>query len=198
MSLRQAVVVGATPDGDAWVDDLLASLGDCPWPVEVHRTREWELATIAWAARRWDEYVFLPQSTVVLAARLFERAFTEHAEWSVSLASAQKRSFRMYLGKYRSAAVVELGVPTVPDKAAAIHQETAWCGDYATLEAGRQRLVSIGGPLDHTDRLEHRHGRLNMVVENEYLRRWKGTAHQDPDDSPSVQTAIQVLAGGGR
>lgn len=173
--MQQAIVIGATPDGLPWVSDLMASLKGCRWPIEVHETWDFELSTIAWAGQRYDEFVFLPQTTEVLDQRLFELCFLTHRGRSVNLGTAQEMQFRMYLGKYRADALNQIAIPRVTSKREAVHWEVVWCKGYAWAEATRDRLVSVGGPLEHSDVFEQRHGRLNMVVENEFLRRLKGT-----------------------
>lgn len=175
MPLRQAIVVGAVDATSPWLADLRASLAGCRWPVDVHVTRDWELHSIGYGALRWDEFVFLPESTIVRDLDVFERCFVEHAGRSVNLGTAQGLRFRMYLGKYRAAAVGTLGVPWVGGKGEAIQQEVTWCTAYAEAEAAAGLLADVGGPMEHTDVREDRHGRVNMVVGNEYLVRYKGT-----------------------
>lgn len=173
--MRVAVAIGATKLGSPWLADLLDSLRDCRWPIEVNVTANWELATIGWAAERFDEFIFLPESTVVTDPSFIDRCFTEHKGAGVNLGTAQGLKFRMYLGKYRAVAVNAIGVPVVHNKAEAIGREVDWCIKYANYERENGRLVSLGGPLEHTDVREFRHGRTNMVVANEYLVRYKGT-----------------------
>jgi hypothetical protein len=171
---RAAVVIGAVSEDSPWLPALLDSLDGCRWPVVVNYTRDWELATIAWAARKYDEFIFLPESTVVLDQAYIDRCFTAEAGHAVNLGTAQGMKFRMYLGKYVAENVQMVGVPPVASKMQAIEQEVHWCVRYAKFEE-RRGLTSLGGPLEHTDVREWKHGRENMVVENEWLRKWKGT-----------------------
>jgi len=186
--LNVTVVIGATGAGSPWLPDLLASLDGCRWPVAVHYTRDWELATFAWAAERYDEFVFLPQSTVVLDQRVFDRCFEDYEGYGVNLATAQRRPFAMYLGKYRSEVVRAQGVPVVADKADAVLHESQWCMEYARREEANGKLVTVGGPMEHTEVFEERHGRLNMVVQNEYLQRLKSCW-----DAASLNRVIREL-----
>lgn len=174
-----AIVIGRTPDlvGSLWTDDLLQSLDGCRWPIAVHQTWDFELSTIKWATRQnLAEFVFLPASTVVKDLAVFDRAFGEYAGKSVNLGGVQEGyRFRMYLGKYLTRSVLTLGVPPVTSKWGAVQQECVWCETYARQEECVGGLATVGGNLDHTDVFEDRHGRLNMVVGNEYLQRYKGT-----------------------
>lgn len=175
-------MIGATPDevGVGWTCDLLDSLTGSPYDVIVHQTWDFELSTINYVVTEpelaeVEEFIFLPQSTVVKDLDLLRICFEEHAGYSVNLANAQGFHFRMYLGKYLRDSVLELGVPEVRSKWDAVHQELTWGSAYFAQEFHADRLVDVGGNLEHTDVFEQRHGRLNMVVENEYLRRYKGT-----------------------
>ena len=180
--MNVAVVIGRTPDdaGAAWTADLLASLDGCAWPVEVNQTWDFELATIAWAARHLDEFVFLPAATVVKDLAVFDLAFGDLAGKSVNLGGVQQGyRFRMYLGKYLASSVLELGIPTVTSKAMAVEQELRWGEDYAQQEEHAGRFAELGGSFQISDATSEgqveRHGRTNLVVENQYLRRYQGT-----------------------
>ncbi len=187
-----AIVIGSVSRDSPWLADCVHSLVGCHYPVHAHFTRQFELDTIGWAAKQFDEFVFLPESTVVLDQQVFDWCFEEFKGSSVNLGTAQGLRFRMYLGKYRAEPVNMMGVPEVRDKWDAVNFESSWCLAYASLEAAAGRLVDFGGPLEHTTNFVERHGRRNMVVENEYLRRFKGSY-----DHPSVEQAVERIAAGG-
>ncbi len=165
-----AVVIGAVSRESPWLIDCLASLDGCGWPVMVNVTVNWELTTIDWASWQYDEFVFLPESTVVLDQAVFDRCFGDYAGRSVSLAWAQGGPFRMYMGKYRSEVVRRAGVPTVRSKYEAIAYEWDWGQRYSAADGA---VVNLGAPLEHTDRFVEKHGRTNMVVANEFFERFK-------------------------
>ena len=189
--MTQAVVIGATRGDSPWLTDLLLTLDGCRWPVVVHLTRAFELDSIGWAARWFDEYVFLPESTRVLDPSLFDRCFTDQHGMSVDLGRAQGGHFRMYLGKYLAASVQSLGVPTVANKHDAVERESEWGERYYRHEVAAGRYAVIGGTLEHTSRFEDRHGRTNMIVSNEYLERFKGSW-----DGESLRHAAERVARG--
>ena len=187
-----AVVIGATRGDSPWLADLLPTLDGCRWPVVVHLTRGFELATIGWAAEWFDEYVFLPESSRVLDLTVFDRCFGDHAGVSVSLGRAQGGEFRMYLGKYLAASVRALGVPSVGSKEEAVQYEGgAWCGRYREREEAARRFARVGGPMEHTNEFVERHGRVNMIVRNEHLERWKGSW----DWQSMTDAAARIAAG---
>lgn len=175
------IVIGRTPDetGAEWTKELLASLEDCQYPIQIHETWDFELATIAWAAERFPEFVFLPASTIVKNLSVFMLCFEVYKHKSVSLGQQGVPRFRMYLGKYLASSVKAMAPPPVTTKLEAIHQEDRWCEQYAINEDAHDRLVILGGPMNHTETFVDKHGRQNMVVENEFLRRFKGTWRLD-------------------
>jgi hypothetical protein len=164
---NKGIVVGITADGDPWVDQLIATL-DTDYPVVT--TCAWELAAITAAALTFDEFVFLPQSTEVLDNGLWEVLFEEQSGVSVSL-SQFPGPFGMYLGKYRREVLRQITLPEVTSKSEAIYWEIRWAVPYITVEPDYMALDD----LPHSEVFEERFGRTNMVCENRWLRRWKGS-----------------------
>lgn len=165
-----AIVIGATHPDSPWMTDLKASIPlAAPAEVWASITPKFELSSIRWASERFEEFVFLPESTLVLDPTVFDRCFGEFAGMSVDLANQPDT---MYLAKFRSAAVHD--VPEVHDKLEAVRYEREWMGAYLAAEEAAGKLAHLGRPMLHSNVFEERHGRLNMVVENEYLRRYKG------------------------
>lgn len=165
--MRQGIVVGTTADGKRWVDQLMATL-DTSYPVV--QICAWELEAIAYGAGRFDEFVFLPQSTEILDNDLWRVVFEEHVGESVSLAQ-HPSTFGMYLGKYRSEILRCMEMPAIHSKGDAIHWEDRWFLPYLAIEPDVVRFDD----LPHSDRFEEKFGRMNMRVENRWLRRWKGS-----------------------
>lgn len=165
-----AIVIGTSKGREGWLGDCLASLAGVDLPVTALYSEDFELSVIAWAAELYDEFIFVPDSTIFLRpGELVEECFTHRLHLGVSL-SQFPGPFGMYLGKYVSAVVRAVGVPYVADKVAAVRYETVWTRQYAA-EAPWEPL----GTLGHTDVFEERHGRLNMVCENHWLRRYKAS-----------------------
>lgn len=165
--MTQGIVIGTTADGSRWVDQLYATLRcECP----VVKVCAWELDCIAYGAERFDEFVFLPQSTEIIDNDLWRLVFTEHKGRSVSLAQ-HPTTFGMYLGKYRSAILRAIDIPAVHNKHDAIYWEDRWMLPYLELEPD---VVTLGD-LPHSNVFAEKFGRLNMVVESPWLRRYKGS-----------------------
>lgn len=175
-------MIGAFPGDPAWLDDLMATI-DTSYPVMVDKTRDFELHSIARGAQEFDEFIFLPHSTQVLDNSLWSLAFEKYAGTSVSL-SQSPVPFGYYLGKYLAKDVEKVGCPAVHNKAEAIGYESAWTATYREATGPYVAL----GDLPHTDVFVERHGRRNMVVESQWLRRYKSCW-----DGPSQEREISRL-----
>lgn len=176
------IVIGAARDRSGWLAGLLATV-DTDYPVVIDWTWEFELHSIALGARSFQEFVFLPYSTEVLDNGLWGLVFDRYQGTAVSL-SQTPGPFGMYMGKYLADDVGRLGCPTVPSKEAAVELEVDWCRGYAELH----RYVTLGD-LPHSGIFVERHGRLNMVVENAWLRRFKGSWDVDSVDREVARLA---------
>jgi hypothetical protein len=162
------IVIGAQ-SGGPWLKDLLRSLHGCGYPRSIVLTHEWELEAIKQGAELYEEFVFLPQSTIVTDNALWDIVFKDYKGTGVSLSNTPG-PFGMYIGKYKSAIVKHIGCPYIPSKEEAIRQEILWCNRYAYQEY----YVPLAD-MPHSEVFEERHGRLNMVTENKWLRRYKGS-----------------------
>lgn len=176
------IVIGATPDGSGWLDGLLATV-ETDYPVRVCETWDFELSAIAAGARWATEFVLLPYSSEVKDNALWDIVFKQLEGVSVSL-SQTPMAFGMYLGKYRADQVERVGCPKVTDKVQAVVQEGLWTVRYAA--AGPYRAL---GDLADTERFVEREGRTNMVVENQWLRRFKSCW-----DAPSMRASAERCA----
>jgi hypothetical protein len=168
--MSQGIVIGATVDGGEWLRQLLDSI-HTKYSIEV--VCDWEMNAIKQCI--FDEFVFLPQSTEVLDNDLFNLCFKEYAGRSVSL-SQYCSHFGMYLGKYRSELLRNMTFPEVNSKGDAVRAEGNWMEAYVEQEPNYVKL----GNLPHTEVFVEKFGRLNMVTESQWLRRYKGNWQWNP------------------
>ncbi len=156
---RIPLVIGSHP-GSPWIDD---------WPrfgprrVHTHRTGGYELTALRAAVTRFDRFVYLQDSCEILSPSFW-----------LTIDALDGPSFifgapGMYLGVYEADDLrpILAEVPTDIDKRTSIE----WEGrirehlPYPTLWPE---------VVDATGRFEDRHGRANLVLENAFLRKWKG------------------------
>lgn len=130
-------------------------------------TDGYELGKIRWIYDHTDidQFLFLQDSVVVKDMLWIDDIFS-HDE-SVSLSH---KHFFMYMGKYTRKDLAKVDFPEVRTKSKAVRYEDEWTSKYAP------DCPSLW-PLYDTDVFEQRNGRLNMVLENEHIVKYKGTWH---------------------
>jgi len=178
--LNFAIVIGTSLGRSGWVTECLASLkNQNVIPVDVISSQNFELSVIDEAASKYEEFIYVPDSTEFLDFEsLVDNCFG--TKLSVSLSSFPV-PFGMYLGKYLAEHVKQIGVPRVANKLDAVRYEAEWTAEYAALAPYKEL-----GTLPHTDVFVEKHGRVNMVTESQWIRRWKGcwnaaTMHREND-----------------
>lgn len=165
----KAVVIATTAGRSMWLADCLASLdGYTRYPIVVVNQYDFELGKIKWVYDHTDidEFLFLQDSVVVKEYAWIDEVFDY--EGSVSLC---RQPFFMYLGKYTRSGLSSVSLPLIHTKRDAIMHENSWTQEYVQ-KAGN---VAYLWPLQDGSVFTERHGRRNMVLENEHLIKYKGT-----------------------
>jgi len=123
----------------------------------INKENLWELGGIQRGKDNYDEFVHLMDTTIVKDISMFDRLF--EIEGNVALT---KGHFH-YMGKYETAKLPNL--PIVKDKDTAIKLEAHWLRYY--------REYSPSLPVQ-SDVFEVVHGQRRMVLENIYMKKYKG------------------------
>ncbi|MEM4134599.1 MAG: hypothetical protein QXV73_05320 [Candidatus Micrarchaeia archaeon] len=178
--MKQAIVIGCQPKNkNTWLKDLLSSLKGCKYPIEINYTDNFELATIKWArdGKKWDEFFFLPETTIIKDLKLFDMIFEENKGKSVSICKYPSWG-GMYLVKYRQEILKNVFIPEVKSKKMAVYWEIVFNAYYAGLDEGN--CAVLFPDMVHSNNFVEKYGRLNMVMGNEYIERYKGDWGQRP------------------
>lgn len=80
--------------------------------------------------------------------------------------------FEMYLGKYSRQVLEQMEIPIPRTKAEAVSYESAWNEKYIKLDKG---FTVFHQPLHDNHIFEDKFGRTNMILENDYIKKYKGT-----------------------
>lgn len=176
---------------DTWLKDCLASLdtkhkvmvvfqGDKPakglkigFDYTHQALNGYDPGAIVWAMNNLekdDEFMVLHDSCVVKDNLLFKVVFEGYFEDSVAL-STHPTTFGMFLGKYRMKMASQLEPPVAKDKAHGVDLEESWNREYCQLE----QPIVLDNPLTTSDVFEILHGRENMILENRWIKKYKGT-----------------------
>lgn len=132
----------------------------------------WEVGALkaAFEQTTLEEMFFLQDTFEVLRPHeLAQIAFEQNRGCACPLNGA----FQMYTGKYRRSGLSRVTWPVVVTKADAVRNEGEFTRHYTDREPAERRVL-FPNFRDSTN-FQHKHGRLNMVTENAYLRKWKGT-----------------------
>lgn len=160
------VVIGTNPERGDWADDCVASIRatSSRRRVYVHRDGGYELTALRAGMARFKRFVFLHDSCEVLDPAFWRIVDNAEPSWFFG-------GPPMYLSIYDSNQLGQ-AITTAPTgeeitKRAAIE----WEG----LLPLRLPMPTIWPEVhDGTGRFEQHHGRQNLVLENTYLRKWKG------------------------
>ena len=163
-------VIGSSPDRQAWLADCSASLGREHIAVVSYG---YELAKIAWVMENTsvDRFFFLQDSWQVKTPAFWD--LLDQFEGSVAL-TRDPYFFGCYAGVYERSVVDRIGTPVVKDKQDSILLEIDWHRRY--VEASVEPTVLFPELTDkNAAGVVVKHGRENLVLENEFVRKFKGT-----------------------
>lgn len=162
--------IGSSPDRQGWLADCSASLGRSYIAVVNYG---FELNKIRWVMdnTKLDRFLFLQDSWQVKSPAFWD--LLDQFEGSVAL-TRDPYFFGCYAGVYERHIIERVGVPSVKDKAHSILLEIDWHRRY--VEVGGEPKVLFPELTDaNATRIVERHGRQNLVLENEFVVKWKGT-----------------------
>jgi hypothetical protein len=155
-------------------------LDQLPFPVYYCPQYRWEIGAIKFVNEtlKFDEFVYLQHSIEVKNTELFDLLFNErHQDKSVHVFWR----FMCYIGKYRKIALDKINIRVIRSKAEACMNEDWHCPTSEFKDSFMTQYYKIEpwcwlfkGFNESGDFVE-KFGRMNMVVENEYLRKYKGT-----------------------
>ena len=154
------VVVGSHP-GSPWLADCMKTIPKNR-TVKVHAAGGYEIAALRTACQEYDRFLFLQDSTEVLHSDFWKTIDSTPTAWLFG-------GPPMYLGIYNRKDLNQplAEAPQTLDKRAAIEWE-------GLLPLRLNYPVLWPEVTDLTGRYEERHDRMNLVLENRYLRKWKG------------------------
>ncbi len=134
----------------------------------------YELGKIKWVRDHTDldEFVFLQETLEVKNPEIFDLAFGAQVSYSFSNYPVD---FGSYLGKYQTKYLKEMEIPKIESKMDSVVQEVDFNNKYTSISPYR----TMTNPLnDKNGRVDYFLGRKNLIIENEYLIKYKGTWHR--------------------
>jgi hypothetical protein len=165
-------VVATAPGREQWLTQCLQSLAGRNVLV-VSLEHGFELGKIEWVYRNTtlERFLFLQDSAEVLSKGFWGRL--DEFPGSVALLG-DPSVYGSYMGVYERKVLDKLvGWPLVNSKMSSIANEIMWTRDYAD-KAGSVPVL-FPDLIDADGYMGEKFGRMNLVLENQYFRKWKGT-----------------------
>lgn len=164
------VVIGTHPDRAEWLTDCLAAIKATSSPrrtVVVHSTGGYEAAAIRTGCEQFPRFLFIHDSVTILHKDFWKAVDASGPAW---LAGHPPMCMAIY-----DTAAVE---PHLPDHEVTKHESCLLEGHLPTVIP----MPTLWPEITDTNhlRMEHRHGRLNMVLGNELWLKHKGNWGQGP------------------
>ena len=162
------IVVGTTPGRENWLAQCLASIKR---PVLVLSDFTFELGKFNWIMQntKIERFMYLADSVVVKDDRLFEML---DEKGSIAF-SSDPGIYGMYLGIYERKVLEQIDIPYPKDKKEVIELELSWTQKYA--QTAKNVRVAFDNLTDaKSKRKEVLFGRNNLVLENDFLIKYKG------------------------
>jgi len=196
--MKKGIVIGTSKYTSAFLKDCLESIEKTPYDILivsndnyhpdlsyfdrqydiiVNDWNGWEIACIERGKEKYEEFIFLMDSTLIKDISLFDELFA--IEGNVVLT---KNNFH-YMGKFVTKELPNL--PRVHDKNMAIMLETKWLDGYKYSEFTPDLPV-------HSLNREIIHGQDRMRIENEYIVKWKGTAWISQEQMKELETTNKL------
>lgn len=169
--MKPIIIIATSPLRDHWVSQCIQSIRDIPYLVVCEEG--FELGKIRWVFENTtlERFFFLQDSCVVKNSEFINLAFNYPGSVAVSNCPVK---MGMYLGIYTRQTLSQISIPYVRDKEEAIRYEVTWSNQYCSIEPDIPTLFPEFND-QNARKIENRFGRQNLVLENEYLIKYKGT-----------------------
>lgn len=168
--MKKGIVIVTTNTENEAYKDCLKSFQNEDYPIFTHVNDQnnsgFELAGLEAGFDTYDlEEVFLVQETIQCKDTSILKEIMEHED-SVFINSVG----HSYFAKYKRTLAKQLGIPKISTKEQAIQHENQWNQKYKS----RFPVHIMFHHFKDGPKREHKYGRINMVIENEYFIKYKG------------------------
>lgn len=169
--MRQAIVIGSTTRTKDWLQNCLNSFGNYKdYSIIVVVNDDFEMGKIKWVYdnTNLDEFFLLHDTVEIKNPDIFDAAFEYQGSFGLSTQPVPMGSF---LGKYRREVLAQMTITPTKTKLEAVLAEIDFNKKYLQLE---QNYTTCDEPLHDTDVFETKFGRNNMILENTWIKKYKG------------------------
>ena len=148
--------------------DLL-ELNNVEYKLAINNAKNsmYEIFGIQIGMKEFDEFVLLQDSVELHNIDIIQEVFL-YSDKSVFLSSWGQN----YFGKYLSRILNKMELPLIKSKADSVYYEREFFKEYSNIE---KPIIIHDGILENTNVFEYAYGRNNMIINNEYFKKYKWT-----------------------
>lgn len=163
-------VIGTTPNREHWLAECLKSIGERP--VVILSDYTYELGKIKWIHQNTtiDKFLFLQDSVIIKNPEFFK--IIDEYDCSVSI-NKDPSFYGCYMGIYERKILDQIEIPKIYKKSESIYNEIYWNLEYVKK---LDKIEVLFPELSdrNAKRKEFKFERENLVLENDYLIKYKG------------------------
>lgn len=174
---NQAIVIVHHRSNSVWLQDCLNSI-QTDYPVLLTNHDGWCMEGIKkiWQTTNYNELFFMNESMIVKDNSIWDIVFHQYGGKSVCMSER----YLMFFGKFRREIVNRLQFPEVHSKYEDVMLgEGQWCRQYYELGDHIEIQPLADGDTTNPDNFEDRYGRHNLVLENDYFKKWKASYNME-------------------
>ena len=170
-------VVCTTPKREMWLKDCLESIGERP--VLVLSDYSYEVGKLRFLRdhTKLDKFLLLQDSVVFKDADMFYYDLSRY-DGSVSI-NYCPRFYGSYMGVYERSVLEKIEIPEAHSKKDQVIFECTFTDAYVAQLGGGVPIMYDDLRDELNKGFEERHGRTNMILENEVMIKYKGTWNWD-------------------
>ena len=170
--MSKAIFIGSTTHTSSWLDNCLKSLkGFSKYPIICVINDDFELGKLRWIYDNTTvDEIFLMHDTVEIKdLSLFDIIFQDVKSVAIT---DRPCAYGMFMGKYLRSVLNKMEIPITKTKLEAVEQEILFNNRYVEISGGAQILFP---GMEDSQTFEYKFGRNNKILENEFLKKYKGT-----------------------
>lgn len=170
-------VVCTTPKREVWLKDCLESIGEQPVIVLSDYTYEVGKLQFLMNYTKVDRFLLLQDSIVFKDAEKFYKQLEQYSG-SVSI-NRDPAHYGSYLGVYERRVLEKIQIPSCHSKKEQVILEVALSEAYCKAHVDAIPVMYPELSDEKNSGFVERHGRKNMVLENDVMIKYKGTWNWD-------------------
>jgi len=175
--MKQAIIIATYPTFKPWLINFLKTYNHTYDILITYNTKESNRydpqAVIAGIESNYDEFLVLHDTLEIKDNTLFDIVFKEHQGKSVFF----REKSCMFLAKYTKKDLSNLNKSVIQalyditDKMSAVRQES----EFNYMYRSSNEVITLFDDLKDNGQRDIKFGRRNMVLENKYIKKYKGS-----------------------